>query len=127
MIMSEGAIDHKARHWAIFTNHAAVLFHLLEHPDATIRRVAAELNLAERTVVGVLGDLREDGYLLVRKEGRHNLYSVNTEGQMKRPEHAGYSMREFFAHMQGELNSAHAAVQNQVRDELKPGPSPEQV
>ena len=109
-----------ARHWTLFTNHAAVFFHLLEHPDATIRRVADELDLAERTVVGVIGDLREGGYLLVRKEGRHNVYRADTEGPMKRPEHAGYTMREFFTHVQSELNRAHSAVEKQVSRE-RPG------
>lgn len=106
----------KTRRWTLFTNHAAIFLHLLEHPDATIRRVADELDLAERTVVGVLKDLREGGYLLVRKEGRQNIYRANTEGPMKRPEHAGYSMREFFVHIQDQLNRAHSAVQKRVSD-----------
>jgi len=60
----------RARHWTLFTNHAAVFIHLLEHPEATIRTIADELGLAERTVVGVLQDLRREDYLLVRREGR---------------------------------------------------------
>ena len=98
-----------------------MFFHLLEHPDATIRRVADDLDLAERTIVGVLGDLREEGYLLVRKEGRHNIYRANTEGPMKRPEHAGYTMREFFAHIQSELNRAHFAVERGIVPECPRG------
>ena len=105
----------------MFTNHAAVFFHLLEHPDATIRRVADDLDLAERTVVGVLADLREDGYLLVQREGRHNIYRANTERPMKRPEHAGYNMREFFVHMQSELNRAFSVVQKQASREFPRG------
>jgi predicted transcriptional regulator len=104
----------KTRRWTLFTNHAAIFFHLLEHPDATIRRIADELDLAERTVVGVLGDLREDGYLLARREGRHNVYQVNAEGAMKRPAHAGYTMREFFAHVQSELNRVDSTVEKHV-------------
>ena len=117
------AVAMRQRRWTLFTNHAAVFFHLLEHPDATIRRVADELDLAERTVVGVLGDLREEGYLLVRKEGRHNVYRANVDGPMKRPEHAGYTMREFFTHIQGELNRANSAVKKQVSRERPRGPS----
>ena len=117
------AVVMRERQWTLFTNHAAVFFHLLEHPDATIRRVADELDLAERTVVGVLGDLREGGYLLVRREGRHNLYKANTEGRMKRPEHAGYTMREFFTHIRNELNRAYSAVEKQVLSERPREPS----
>lgn len=84
-----------ARQWTIFTNHAAVLLFLLEHPDATIRRIADDLDLAERTVMGVLHDLRTDGYLIVQKEGRHNVYRVNPEAPMRRPEHGAQSLEHF--------------------------------
>ena len=87
----------KERQWTLFTNHAAVFIHLLENREATIRSIADELDLAERTVVGVLQDLRREGYLSVRKEGRHNVYQVNPEGLMKRPEHMGYTLQDFLA------------------------------
>ena len=93
----------RERHWTLFTNHAAVFIHLLEHPEATIRSIADELGLAERTVVGVLQDLRREDYLLVRREGRHNVYQMNPGGLMKRPEHAGYTFQEFLAHVQSAL------------------------
>lgn len=99
------------RNWTVFTNHAAVLLYLLEHPDATIRRIADELDLAERTVVGVLSDLRSDGYLLARKEGRNNVYRVNPQGHMRRPEHAGQTLERFLAHILHELEKAHYAIE----------------
>ena len=88
-------MEMKKRQWTILTNHAAVFIHLLEHNEATIRSIADELGLAERTVVGVLQDLRGEGYLLARKQGSHNVYHVNPEGLMKRPEHMGYTLRDF--------------------------------
>ena len=94
------------RRWTLFTNHGAVFIYLLRHSGATIRRIADDLELAERTVVGALRDLRDEGYLLVRKEGRQNVYRVNPEGLMRRPEHVGYTMREFFAYMQAALERA---------------------
>ena len=93
----------KERQWTLFTNHAAIFIHLLEHPEATIRSTADELGLAERTVVGVLHDLRREDYVLVRREGRHNVYQMNPGGLMKRPEHQGYTFREFLAHVQSAL------------------------
>lgn len=85
--------------WTIFTNHAAVLFYLLEHPDATIRRVADDLELAERTVMGVLRDLRADGYLVVQKIGRQNVYRVNPDGPMRRPEHLAQPLENFLTRL----------------------------
>ena len=46
------------RQWTLLTDHGTVLFYLLDHPAANIRTVADELGLTERTVVGVLEDLR---------------------------------------------------------------------
>jgi hypothetical protein len=62
------------------------------------------LNLAERTVVGVLHDLREEGYIFVQKEGRHNVYRLNPSLPMKRPEHADHTLEGFFAHMYSALS-----------------------
>jgi len=100
--------------WTIFTNHAAVLLYLLEHPGATIRRIADDLGLAERTVVGILRDLRRDGYLLVQKEGRHNVYRVNPEGPMRRPEHGGMTIHQFFVRVLRDLEQARLTIQNHI-------------
>jgi DNA-binding MarR family transcriptional regulator len=100
-----------SRQWTIFTNHAAVLLYLLEHPDATIRRIADDLDLAERTVTGVVHDLRDEGYLLVRKIGRHNVYQINLDGQMRRPEHEGQTLASFLEHLARELARAQRTVQ----------------
>lgn len=95
-----------ARHWTIFTNHAAVLLYLLEHPDATIRRIADDLDLAERTVMGVLHDLRTEGYISVRKEGRHNVYGVNPQAHMRRPEHGGEILEDCLIRLTRALENA---------------------
>ena len=100
-------------HWSIFTNHGAVLIHILGNPDATIRRISDDLGLAERTVVGVLQDLRLKGYLHVRKNGRNNHYRVNLDAPMQRPEHEGFTLREFLAHTQDLLQRHLAEVLNE--------------
>ena len=99
------------RRWTIFTNHAAVLLYLLEHPDATIRRIADDLDLAERTVTGVLHDLRSEEYLQVERQGRHNIYRVNPEGRMRRPEHGGETLETFLGRLTSELERARLALQ----------------
>ncbi|MCH8089840.1 MAG: helix-turn-helix transcriptional regulator [Chloroflexi bacterium] len=111
----------KERRWTLFTNHAAVLIRLLEHPETTIRTTADELELAERTVVGVLQDLRREGYLLVRKKGRHNIYRVNPDGPMKRPEHKGYTMREFLFRVQSELEQIASVAEKNASGKRRVG------
>lgn len=102
------------RHWTVFTNHAAVLLYLLEHPAATIRRIADDLDLAERTVVGVLHDLRAEGYLNVQKEGRNNIYRINPQAPMRRPEHAGQTLEGFLVRVLRELERARLVVENGI-------------
>ena len=85
------------RNWTFLTSHAVVFLHIVHNPDDTIRKIADEVNLAERTVASILADLREDGYVTVRKKGKTNVYTLNSDLPMRHPSHAHYSVRDFFA------------------------------
>ena len=74
--------------------------------------VTDDLGLAERTVVGVLQDLRLEGYLHVRKKGRNNIYRVNLDAPMQRAEHERFTLREFLAHTELLLNRHLSEVLN---------------
>src|SRR4051794_39649419 len=63
--------------WTFMTNHAAALLHVAEHPDSTIREVAASVGVTERAAARILKDLRDDGYLEVVRVGRRNAYNVD--------------------------------------------------
>ena len=79
------------QNWTFLTNHGAVFLYLSGHPGDTIRRVSDELGLAERTVAGIIAELRQDGYLLVEKQGKQNIYTVDRDLAMRQPlvaEHA---------------------------------------
>jgi hypothetical protein len=84
------------KHWAFFTNHGMVFFHILQHPGDTIRLVANHLGLAERTVAGILHDLRKDGYVSVMKEGRRNRYVVRPDLPMRHHSLTEFSVEDFF-------------------------------
>jgi predicted transcriptional regulator len=87
----------KKRNWTFLTSHAVVLLHIVKTPDDTIKKIAQEVNLAERTVAAILSDLRKDGYVAVTKRGKTNFYTLNPDMPMRRPAHAHYSVRTFFA------------------------------
>jgi len=61
------------------TNHAFVLIHIARNPRATLREIARKTKLTERTVYKIVRDLEEDGYVVKRKDGRRNIYSLNEE------------------------------------------------
>ena len=85
------------RNWRFLTSHGIVFIHIVKNPEDTIRRIADELDLAERTVAAILSDLRDDGYVTVAKKGKFNVYSVNPGLPMRHPSHAHYTVRDFFA------------------------------
>ncbi len=49
--------------------------------------------LTERTVWGLIGDLRRSGMLNVRKEGRRHRYTVNLDAPFLHPSVSGYTLR----------------------------------
>ena len=68
--------------WGFLTNHALVMLELARLRDATLREVALALGLTERTVIGILRTLEEDGVVSRRKDGRRNRYRVDMEAVM---------------------------------------------
>ena len=84
------------KRWTFLTNHGIVFFHILQHPGDTIRRIADHLGLAERTVAGILHDLREADYVSVLKEGRRNRYVIRPDLPMRHHSLDDFSVEDFF-------------------------------
>ena len=95
------------RNWTFLTSHAVVFLHIVHTPDDTIRKIADEINLAERTVASILADLRDDGYITVRKRGKTNVYTLSSDLPMRHPSHAHYSVRDFFAPLEAMEESSY--------------------
>lgn len=80
----ETGIKHGAS-WRLFCSHGTVLFFIASHPGCTMREIAEALSLTQRTVWGLIGDLRRADLLLVTRRGRHHHYSVNPAGRFPDP------------------------------------------
>ncbi|MDZ4278269.1 MAG: winged helix-turn-helix domain-containing protein [Dehalococcoidia bacterium] len=63
--------------WSFLSNHALVLLQLVGHPGSTLREIALELGLTERSVIVILKTLEEDGIVSRRRDGRRNRYTIN--------------------------------------------------
>ena len=72
-------------HWYLVSSHGAVLFYIAVYPECTIRQIADEMALTQRTVWGLIGDLRRAGMLNVRRDGRRHHYTVNLEAPFRHP------------------------------------------
>ena len=71
--------------WTFLTNHAHVLFCIVQDPEVRLRDVAARVGITERAVQRIVTDLENEGYLKVTKEGRRNRYQVNFERPLRHP------------------------------------------
>ena len=71
--------------WSLLTAHGLVLFYVALNPDVTLREVSQRLGLTERTIYSVIKDLSAEEMVYVRKEGRRNFYSVNSDAHFIHP------------------------------------------
>lgn len=72
-------------HWYLVSSHGAVLFYIAVHPECTIRQIADDMALTQRTVWGLIGDLRRAEMLHVRRDGRRHHYTVNLDAPFRHP------------------------------------------
>jgi DNA-binding IclR family transcriptional regulator len=96
--------NHISNHWYLVSSHGSVLFYIAVHPDCTIRQIADEMALTQRTVWGLIGDLRRADMLNVRREDRRHHYTVNLNATFKHPTLTGLPLRTIM----GELVQKHA-------------------
>jgi len=81
-----------ARGWTFLTNHAHVLLCLARGESLTARELGLRIGITERAVQVILADLTDGGYLLKKKEGRRNVYTVNRRGRLRHPLEAHHTI-----------------------------------
>lgn len=80
--------------WTLVSTHGSILFVIALNPGITIKDLASELKLTQRTVWGIIGCLRRANMLQVRREGRRHHYSVNLEAPFLHPVINGIVLRQ---------------------------------
>lgn len=83
--------------WTFLTNHAHVLLSVAREPDVRVRDLALRVGITERAVARILGELAEEGYLTVQKEGRRNHYEVCAEALLRHPVESGARVADLLA------------------------------
>ena len=76
---------HEKPNWTFLTNHAHVLLCLAKSSSMRIRDLALEVGITERAVQRILAELIEEGYVDKIKEGRRNIYKLQTKKPLKHP------------------------------------------
>lgn len=74
-----------APRWSLLSPHGLVLFFLAIHPDSTLRDMAQQLGLTERTLYTMIRDLSSANMVRAARVGRHNSYKVNVDAHFVHP------------------------------------------
>lgn len=74
-----------ATHWTFFSNYAHVLVSLAESPEATLREIADQVGITERSAQRLISQLDEAGVLQRVKHGRRNTYVIDTGAHLRHP------------------------------------------
>ena len=77
--------ESQARGWTFLTNHAHVLLCLAGGEALTARELGLMIGITERAIQVILADLTDGGYLIKKKIGRRNIYTVNRKGRLRHP------------------------------------------
>ena len=73
------------REFYLVSSHGTALFYIAVHPGCTIHEMADVLCLTRRTLWGLVGDLRRQHMLLVRRDGREHHYYVDMGAEFVHP------------------------------------------
>jgi predicted transcriptional regulator len=87
------------RSWTFLTNHAHVLFCIVQDPGARLRDVAERVGITERATQNIVGDLVEAGVVTRTRVGRRNHYDVHPGEPLRHPIEAHRSVGDLLALM----------------------------
>jgi hypothetical protein len=74
-----------AANWTFLTSHARVLLCIAHDPGVRLRDIAASVGVTERAAYGIVTDLAEAGYIVKQKNGRRNLYQIQSHLPLPEP------------------------------------------
>jgi DNA-binding IclR family transcriptional regulator len=80
--------------WRFLSNHTQVLLCIQRDPNVRFRDIAHQVGITERAAQRIVADLIESGYVESERNGRRNLYRVNTDIAMRHPAQEGHDIGE---------------------------------
>lgn len=95
-----GQLPPRHSDWTFLTSHARVLLVISRDPGARLREIAATCGITERTVLAIIADLEEAGYLtraVGAADGRRNRYAVVPGSLFRHPAEVGHEVAGLLA------------------------------
>ncbi len=91
-----------------FTNHAVVLYWIAFNPESRVADIAATIGMSHRAAQAIVTDLAEGGFVIRRRSGRRNAYSIVPGKLLHPPSGQPYTRRGPPGHRSGESSLAAA-------------------
>jgi Winged helix-turn-helix DNA-binding len=64
--------------WTFLSNHGQVLLCIARDPDVRLREIGDQIGITERAAHRIVGELADAGYILRRRNGRRNRYTITS-------------------------------------------------
>ncbi len=87
-------MDHNESGWTFFSNHGHVYFLLAAQENIVLREVALKVGITERSVLGIVQDLEEAGYIKREKVGRSNHYKIVPKMTLRHPLESNVQLKD---------------------------------
>ena len=92
--MSTPSNEPQVSKWTFLTNHLHVLLCLHRDENITVRQLATNIGITERSVQRILSELEEVEAISREREGRRNRYEINLEYRLRHPLERNHSIGE---------------------------------
>lgn len=83
--------------WTFLSNHGHVIIQLAKEPELLISELAARVGITERHAAAIVQDLREAGFVTVKKVGRRNSYVVKGTKKLRHQAESSKSLSDLLA------------------------------
>ena len=71
--------------WTFLSNHGQVLLCIARDPDARLREIGERVVITERAAYRIVGELVDARYLVRKRNGRRNSYTITTHRNLPDP------------------------------------------
>ena len=79
--------------WSLLSPQGHVLFYIALCPESTTKDIARAIGHTERQIWSIIQNLRSEGMLRLRKQGRRHHYSIDLDAPLLHPTIAGLTLR----------------------------------
>jgi hypothetical protein len=77
--------DNQVPSWKFLTNHAQVLVSIANDPGIRLREIGERVGITERAAHRIVVELGAAGYITRQRNGRRNLYTINSDVSVHDP------------------------------------------